>query len=235
MQPDLDSLKLTNREVEQHCQLEVNDLLIGGIWGGVYRTSIFRDLHRFWQLCFTELAVFGIVFIFSLPLGFFVIRHAVNLNHPSTAFQFLAITIGSTVTIILSWHGYMLFAARKFKTLARLLDEIDRYNQMIAAVAVLDQLAKVQNSQIGFNDRDQVLEALQITRDSLVAGLMTDKILRENWRLMTARQDLLMNIEHSLLNLQTIAANDQASEYGKILNEALQIGISVQQELLTTK
>jgi hypothetical protein len=44
-----------------------------------------------------------------------------------------------------------------------------------------------------------------------------------------------MNIEHSLLNLQTIAANDQASEYGKILNEALQIGISVQQELLTTK
>ena len=61
---------------------------------------------------------------------------------------------------------------------------------------------------------------------------MTEKILRENRGLLARRQDLLAHIESNLSALSAIEVSDEASDYSRILNETLQIGMIVQQEMI---
>jgi hypothetical protein len=60
---------------------------------------------------------------------------------------------------------------------------------------------------------------------------MTEKILRENQGLLARRHDLFTNIENNLASLRTLEIKERANEYTELLNEALQIGMSVHQEV----
>lgn len=117
------------------------------------------------------------------------------------------------------------------KILAHLLDEVDKHNEIIAAVDVIDELGSVKNSTISLIDRKEVLAALTATRESLVCALMTEKILRKHKRFIARRHELFNNIETNLAALQNLQVNNQADEYGQLLNEALEIGMSVHQEI----
>jgi hypothetical protein len=95
----------------------------------------------------------------------------------------------------------------------------------------MDELSTVRNETIQVIDREEVLRALTATRESLINALLTEKILRKHQRLMTRRQELFTNIETNLATLQTLQVDSQANEYGQLLNEALQIGLSIRSEL----
>jgi hypothetical protein len=177
------------------------------------------------------MALAALIFIFSLPLGLAVTRTVINMNQEWAIAQFLGVTVGTTLLALLSRHLYRVLTTQSLQMLMHLLDESDRFNSIVQAIDVLDQLATVQNSQVSVSDRSQVLAALQITRDSLITGLMTERILRESRGLIARRHDLLTNIENNLTTLKTFEINDRANEYGEVLNSALQIGISVQKEV----
>ena len=78
------------------------------------------------------------------------------------------------------------------------------------------------------SDRQKVIEALTLTKEDLVRAIMAERILRENKSFLLGNPELLST---NLRTLQTIQINDQASEYGRLLNEALQIAASVQEEM----
>jgi hypothetical protein len=142
------------------------------------------------------------------------------------------ITIAIAILLMISWNASMILRARSFKTLMRLLDEIDRFNELIRAVDVIDRLDDVTPDSGHFENRLEILNALNVTRDSLISGLMTEKILRENRGLLSRRQDLLTHIETNLSTLSVMEVSDEASDYSRILNEALQIGTIVQREMI---
>lgn len=232
MNPELEALRITERELENLTGLDVNEIFVGGVFGGVYRPSVFQQPRRLILFCITELIVSVLVLVFSLPIGLFVMRNATaGVQDLPAILQFLQITLGITLVVMVGWNLYMRLASRQLTTLMHLLDEIDRYNEVIQAVDVLDRLEAVGNTQVNLIDRDRVLEALNVTRDSLVAGLRTERILRHSRPLLNRRYDLLANIENNLMALRTLEVNHQANEYSQLLNEALQIGISVQQEV----
>lgn len=77
-----------------------------------------------------------------------------------------------------------------------------------------------------------MLEALHKARESLIAGLMTEKILRQNRGLLSRRQALLENIEQNLMTLQSLELQNQAQDYGDILDQALDISLRVQDEVV---
>lgn len=123
---------------------------------------------------------------------------------------------------------------KHLRSLMRLLDEVDRYEDMLSAIAVLDRLETVnieRNLNSALQNRSEILEAIHLTRDNLIAGLTTEKILRENRGLLARQQDLLTSIETNLSLVRSLEVKHQADEYGQFLNEALQIGISVHQEV----
>lgn len=91
--------------------------------------------------------------------------------------------------------------------------------------------AAVKHSKIDLNNREEVLAALRLTRESLVCALITEKILRKHQRFIARRQEMFLSIERNLTALQALQLNNTANEYGQLLNQALQIGASVHQEM----
>lgn len=231
MRPDLEELKITERELENLSGFDVNEVFVGGVFGGVYRPSIFQNTKRLAYFCLTELFVLILTFIFTLPIGLLAIRNYTNAsNDIPVIFHFLQINSGISLLVFISWNVYMGLKVKQIKALLHLVDEVDKYNEVIQAVAILDKLEAV-GIQVNLINRNEVIEALNVTRDSLVCGLRTEKILRENRGLLARRYDLFDNIENNLTTLRTLEVNNQANEYGQLLNNALQIGMSVHKEV----
>ncbi len=231
MQNDVATLEITPYELEKVCGREVNDLLIGGIVGGVLRSSALSNPTKCFSLFVMEVAMSGLLFVFTVPLSFAITRH-INLQQESGERIFVGITIGIAIGLIGLWNASMVLRSKPFKMLMRLLDEVDRFNELIRAVAVVDLLDGVQPESRHFENRLEIIHALSVTRDSLISGMMTERILRENRGLLSCHQDLLIHIETNLSALSVMAVTDEASDYSRILNEALQIGTVVQQEMM---
>jgi hypothetical protein len=114
------------------------------------------------------------------------------------------------------------------QVLTVLLDEVDRYHDVIKAIDLNDQLATSANSQTSISDRQKVISGLQLIREDLVRALKMERILRDNRKLIANNQELLSN---NLANLQALQVSQEASEYAQILNQSLQIAIDVQAEI----
>lgn len=112
----------------------------------------------------------------------------------------------------------------KYITLVNLLTDVKNHNQVIYRIQVLDELSSVGNK-VSLDDRKTVLEALKITKNNLIQALKTDKILRQNPGFKPDRFAV------DLASMRSLHIQEQSSEYGKLLNEALQIGVSLQDEL----
>nr|WP_275994328.1 hypothetical protein [Argonema antarcticum] len=114
------------------------------------------------------------------------------------------------------------------KLLVNLLDDVDRYHAVLQAIDISDRLETAGSPGGALTDRTQVIAALQLTREDLIRALMSERILRENKNLIAANPELFTN---NLRALEAMQVNTQAGEYGRLLNEALQIGLSVQEEM----
>nr|WP_242057122.1 hypothetical protein [Planktothrix sp. FACHB-1355] len=114
------------------------------------------------------------------------------------------------------------------KLLVNLLDDIDRYHAVLTAIDISDRLEIAGSANTSLTDRSQVIQALRLTREDLIRALMSEKILRENKNSIAANPELFSN---NLRSLEAMQVNDRAGEYGRLLNEALQIGIGVQAEM----
>ena len=228
MQPDLESLKIMPSELEHLTGLEVSETFMGR----VYRPSLFRQRRRLAAFLFTELLALGLSLIFCLPIGVVLARGFGLINgEASSAIPFLGVTLSAAIALFALWNVWMWQQGKRLKTLAHLLDEADQYNEIIQAVHILDELSAVQVSAVALLDRQEVCKALHLTRASLISALTTEKILRKHRNFVARRHEMFTNIENNLAVLQTLQVNNQADEYGQLLNAALQIGISVQQEL----
>ena len=102
--------------------------------------------------------------------------------------------------------------------------EINQYYQLSLNINTLDELEALGNP-VKLNEREKVLEALRINRENLVRVLQTERILRENPQFSPEQ----FNID--LSGLRSLQATEKVTEYGRFLDEALQIGVSVQTEM----
>jgi hypothetical protein len=236
MKPDLEQLRITGRELEELSGFDVSSVFIGGVLGGIVRPSVFQNPGRSFWFWLTEIIVSILVFIFTLPFGLLAVRDSANLASSfPIILRFLGTTLGITLIVVTGWNLYMRVKAKQLRMLMHLLDEVDKYSEVLQAVDILDQLDAIGIDPIGSIpnslNRSEVLEALVVSRSSLISGLMTEKILRKSKGLLSRRYDLLTNIEDNLIALKALEVRHQGEEYGQLLNEALQIGMSVHQEV----
>jgi hypothetical protein len=62
----------------------------------------------------------------------------------------------------------------------------------------------------------------------LICALKTERILRENKKFIAGTTELFDN---NLTTLQALQVNEEASEHRRLLGEALQIAVGVQEEM----
>ncbi len=225
MQPDLNRLKIGEEELERLSGLEINDVFMDD----VCRPSIVHSSKKLFSFFLTQFFWFGLVCIFVLPTGFIIAQNFINLS--KNIFTILKITLVISVIIVLAWNFYTWVKGKQITSLANLLDEVDKYNETVEAVDVLNRLTAVGSTDVNLVEREKVIEVLSVTRDSLVSALMVERILRQHKGLISRRHQLLTHIENNLSTLTGLEVNRQASEYGQLVNDALSIGISVQQEM----
>ncbi|MGL5080067.1 MAG: hypothetical protein ACRC8A_01135 [Microcoleaceae cyanobacterium] len=121
--------------------------------------------------------------------------------------------------------AYKILTTLTHQNLIHIFEDVDRYNAMVKAVDIYDEIATVGETQPQLNHRLEVLNALRILREDLVRALRTECILRKNRRFLAEHQDLFVT------NLNTLAAlqiSDRATEHGRLLNEALKLATDIQ-------
>ncbi|MBR8826953.1 MAG: hypothetical protein DSM107014_03445 [Gomphosphaeria aponina SAG 52.96 = DSM 107014] len=204
MRPDLEGLEITKGELKKLTGIEIiNDL----------NSNALDDLLVSLSL------VLPVTIILFLGFNF--------LNFRFTLEFYLLVLIIFTIASLYIWVA-LFIEKRKVKNnnhLMKLISEIKQYNILIRNIDVLDQLEAAGNS-VSIGEREQVIESLKITRSNIERALKTERILREN---PGFRPD---QFAIDLTSLRGIQITEQATEYGRILNEALEIGISVEEEMV---
>jgi hypothetical protein len=233
MRTELDGLRIRDRDLEQLTGCDIGSLFIGGVFGGTYRVSALQNPQNRLLFYLTEAVVFLLIVVLTLPLSLFLAGGTAGISTFASTTRFLSVAVGLAIALFLAWNGSMRWRGKQLRSLMRLLDEVDRFEEILQAIDVFDQLetAKREEAAPALQNWAEILEALHLTRKSLIAGLTTEKILRENRGLLSRRQELLTHIETNLAVVRSLEVKHQADEYGVVLSEALQIGLSVQREV----
>jgi hypothetical protein len=225
---------LLEPEVEYLTGLEVNGLYIGDWLSGCFRRSVGNPSLASRQLI-SQLAALILVVVLCLPLGFAGLGgHAPG----QSATQLLRFVQWPAIVSGLLFTAWQLNLRRQGDRLGRLLlllEEVDRYNQVTAAVELLGHLQSL-NSQSSHSAGSvgdlELSEGLDLTRQTLVVALQTDRLLRQALgKSALLLQPGLMQIEENLLQLRSIEVAQQGQETAELIGQALAIGLRVRSEL----
>ena len=235
MKSDLIELKFSEIELKALTGISLSDSLTGYLCQnrliqGIVTGKIKQNKQQIISLVYAELMIFVLTFIFSIPLSLIVINQA-QLS-PSSAQTLFYLLLISTVLSLVITAGLNLFVSWKIKPflpLIKLLEEVQKYHEVLKAVEILDQLVAAGNLQQTVINREAVINALNITRESLVCAFKTERIFRENQDFITQRYELFARLEQHLTTLMALDVTNKGNEYGQLLNEALEIGMSVHQ------
>jgi len=229
---DLQGLEINQKELQHLTNLPVNDELL----------IIIKPLLKLGKLYINKIkgsegatVVFiGFsTFVFSYLLFDIIIKIFVTwITIPS---WLLLIVLGFWVSGLTQTVLYLIWKSRnKFvklkmtNSLQILLSDVDRYNTVIRAIDINDQIEEAGNPEVIIKERERVIEALKLTKADLVRALKTERILRENKSFILSNTELFVN---NLATLTAMQVTEQATEHGRLLNEALQIALDVQHEM----
>lgn len=228
MRSDLEELIIQENELEAISGVDVNDISLGL----AYRPFLLKNSKKLISFLMTQFFILAVIFILLSPLNLSIIRNlGFSGEDIKSTVYFLTLNSGAAIAV---WIAENLYFSKKTKNLAtflNFLDEIEKHNEVVKAVNVIDKIEAVGNVGIKVSDREEVIEALNVTRESLINSLRTERILRENKGLIERRYELFANIENNLATLRGLAISDEASEYRRLLNQALKIGLTVDKEV----
>ncbi len=231
MRDDLKGLAITQKELQKLTNLPVRDELI--VIFQPLKLSIKQFLKRVKGPEGATAIFVGLSIILSCYIVFDLVikMFAQWVPLPSWLALIQLCFIGGAVTQLL----FYIIWKRRIATvknnltysLNTLLHEVDRFNAVVKAININDRIEEAGN-QVTIKERKRVIEALKYTRADLVRALKTERILRENNNFIVNNSELLAN---NLATLTQMQVSEQASEHGRLLNEALEIALDVQQEM----
>jgi hypothetical protein len=229
MQDDIRNLQITLQDLERVTGKEISSLFIGGI----YRSSIFKNPKLLASFLLSEAITLFLISIFSLPLSILLFQaFGKPVDNRQDQIGFAIFVFSLALLLFAAWNLLAWIRAKKMACLSHLLDEVDKYNQVIVAVELCDLLKSVGSQSANLHHREDILQALELTRDSLICGLTTEKILREHRNFLSSHRQLFDNIEQNLIALESLEVQNQADQYSSLLSDALVIGMNVQKEML---
>ena len=221
MRDDLQELDISHDELQKLTNLPVNNKLI-------IITDIIQELSR--QLLKKVKETENPTLVFAGVSISACVYLLVKLSFLIPLIVFLFWTGGTIQTILyLLWKGKSrFFKKHQTNSLRILLNDVERYNSVIKAIDINDQIEDAGNLGVSIQEREKVLAALELTKNDLIRALKTERILRENKSFIITNSDLFAN---NLAALASMQITEEATEHGKLLNEALQISLDVQQEM----
>ena len=231
MQADLENLLLTTEELENLVDLDTSTALAID----AYRGFILKNPKQMLSVLLTELFIFILVLIFVMPVSLIVLRNVGALpGNTDGVTKLLTLILSISLLGVLIWNVCFWQQVKQVKSLARLMDKVDKYNHVIQAIALIDELESASRSPSRCNSlstRKEVIQALSITKETLSSALQAEKLMRKHRKFLSSHHELFANLENNFTNLISFDLSHQVNEYTHLVNETLQIGLSVHKEL----
>ncbi|MEH2303392.1 MAG: hypothetical protein V7K88_31590 [Nostoc sp.] len=232
MRDDLQGLEISQDELQKLTNLPVNDQLL-------IITNPLQKLAKLYIQKIKSSEGATVVFIgfatFVFGYLFFDIIIKVFLSWITIPSWIVLIILGLWVGGLTQTILYLIWKSKSkvvklnmTNSLQILLNDVERYNSVIRAIDINDQIEEAGNPEVLIKERENVLAALKLTKADLVRALKTERILRENKSFILSNTELFVN---NLATLTAMQVNEQATEHGRLLNEALQIALDVQHEM----
>ncbi|MEM1391834.1 MAG: hypothetical protein AAF757_06380 [Cyanobacteria bacterium P01_D01_bin.116] len=232
MRDDLKGLAINKRELRKLTNLPINEELV--IIVNPLKLLVQQFIQKVKGPEGATAIFIGLAVILSSYIVFDLIfkTFANWLQLPSWLLFIKVCFIGGAITqsiLYFTWKKRIAVVDESLThSLNTLLHEVDRFNAVVKAIDINDKIEAAGNTEVGIKERRRVLEALQYTKSDLVRALKTERILRENKQFIVNNSELLAN---NLAMLTQMQVTEQASEHGRLLNEALEIAMDVQQEM----
>ena len=206
MQADLQGLEITKGELK-HCS-------------GVSVNALFRPptIKKY----LSELTKTFLIIILIGFSGFVLVQ-----VFPEQTIELITIHVIGVISLLFN-DFRKIYLSQKYHNLVRMFEDVNRFNSIIKAIDINDQIESVGNPAAHLTNREQVIHALQLAREDIIRALKTERILRENESFIKSNYELF---ENNLTALTALQVSDQASEHGRLLNETLQIVVDVQEEM----
>jgi hypothetical protein len=229
---DLQGLEISQDELQKLTNLPVHDQLL----------IITNPLKNFTKLYIQKIKSSEGATVIFIGFATFVFGYLLFDIFIKIFVSWIAIPSWMVLIILGLWVGgltqtilYLIWKKRSkivklnmTNSLQILLNDVERYNTVIRAIHINDQIEEAGNPEVLIKERESVLAALNLTKADLVRALKTERILRENKSFILSNTELFVN---NLATLTAMQVNEQATEHGRLLNEALQIALDVQHEM----
>ena len=221
MRDDLQGLDISHDQLQELTNLPVNNKLI----------IITDTIQQFGKQLLKKAQATESANVVFVGLSISVCTYLlVKLSSWISLIFLLLWVVGTIQTLLyLIWKVKSKFLKRNMTNSLRILiNDVERYNSVIKAIDINDQIEDVGNLEVSIQEREKVLAALKLTKYDLMRALKTERILRENKSFIITNSDLFTN---NLAALASMQVTEEATEHGRLLNEALQISLDVQHEM----
>jgi hypothetical protein len=229
---DLKGLAITQKELQKLTNLPVNDELIVIVNPLKLLVKQFVEKVKGPEGATAIFIVLAVILSCYIVFDLIIKMFANWLPLPSWLLFIKLCFLGGGVTqllLYLAWKKRVSIVKDNLTySLNTLLHEVDRFNAVVKAIDINDKIEAAGNVEVSIKERRRVIEALKYTRADLVRALKTERILRENKKFIVNNSELLAN---NLATLSQMQVSERASEHGRLLNEALEIALDVQQEM----
>lgn len=222
-------LPITPAELEQDAGLDLS----AGLATTVYRGLFWRNPQQMRSLLFIEIFSLGLILILIMPVGFLAVKRSGNLlSHGADIANFFLLFLVGSVLILTLGNIWLVNQAKRWKSVAKLLRQVDQYNHVVKSLAMLNQLSQTERNYPGNNSSkvEKVLRALRVTKTSLLQAIKIEIICTKQG-IMARPDELMVALENNLTSLVTGELDPPTDPYGYLLDEALQIAISVEQQM----
>lgn len=197
-----------------------------------YRFLKLKNRKCLGAILISELVLLILSLIVILPMALLLFRNISFKNSNDTT-----LFLGILAVAVVTWLGVNLYWFSKKKnvrSLAHLIESIEQHNRVIDSLTVLmSYQAQVNQQEIAPQNTqyETILEALSITRKSLINGLKLEAIVRKHSLFTSNRYQLLTDLEQDLTHLMSFDLYSGSGEYDELLNKILQIGIDINKEV----
>ncbi|MEL6440414.1 MAG: hypothetical protein AAFQ80_14295 [Cyanobacteria bacterium J06621_8] len=188
-------------------------------------------------VCKLEGSCLFLSFIFNFPLVLILNR---NSNLFSNNVQGLVITLAIALSLsalyLIIFNYYLWQRAKQLKLLSALLIKVRRYNQLVTSFQLLTEIHTLRSHPSSLDQKSliELQRALNLTKNSLLKSIELENHLyfhnSSNTNIPHNPVQLLADLEDNLATIITPTA-ERDSEYHELLNEAIDLGVSLHQEV----
>lgn len=219
----ISNLIIPRSTVESIGQQEIGQLMVGFTW----RKSVWQKPHKLIQIGLMQ--IIGATMIFTAMM--LPIDRGLNAYHPPQSQSDRVVRlvwIDGTITLLMlvGINQWIYDRGKRLQKLLKLVEQIEDYNRIINSIDTLKKVAEIAQHQGETAQSKQMMEILGKTRQNLLVALEIDRYLRQ----YPNSSELTLAIANNLIDLQNLAQQPQLAEYGMLLTQAWEIGMSVYEE-----